>query len=148
VGGEESASRGHRYDEREADAVKWALLAALVVLWPAKAGACNACVEDKIAATYDWQVVSAARQHRHTVVFTAIRGRVAPGDSALARSLHRRLAAVHGVDPGSVRVSLAPPAMSFACDPAHDSPATVIAAANRALAPSRMSLAIVRVGAP
>jgi hypothetical protein len=124
------------------------LLVALLVAWPATARACNACLEDKIAATYDWQVVAAAKERGHTVVFTAVRGRVAPRDSALARTLSRKLAAVHGVDPGTVRVSLAPPAASFACDAAHAPPATVIAAANRALAPSGVSLAMVRQGAP
>ena len=52
--------------------------------------ACEACLEDKIAATYDWQVVSTAQRLRHTVVFTAIQGRVAPGGAGLERSLARR----------------------------------------------------------
>jgi hypothetical protein len=124
------------------------MLAALLALWPAAASACNACREDKIAATYDWQVVSAAKERGHTVVFAAIQGRVAPRDSALARTLRRRLGALHGVDPGTVRVSLAPPAASFACAAAASEPGAVVAAANRALAPSGLSLAIVRVGAP
>ena len=125
--------------------MRFFLFAALVMLWPAAATACNACKEDKIAATYDWQVVSAAKEHGHTVVFTAIQGKLAPHDAALAQALRRKLGALHGVDPGTVRVSLAPPAASFAIG---TSPASVLSAANRALAPSGLSLTIVRVGAP
>jgi hypothetical protein len=124
------------------------MILALAALWPAAASACNACVEDKIAATYDWQVVSAAKERGHTVVFAAIQGKVPPHDPALAQSLRRRLGALHGVDAGTVRVSLAPPAASFVCGAAASQPASVIAAANRALAPSGLTLAIVRVGAP
>jgi hypothetical protein len=129
--------------------MRFVLLAALLACaWPAPTHACNACVEDKIAATYDWQVVSAAKEHGHTVVFAAIQGKVPPHDAALAQTLRRRLGAVHGVDPGTVRVSLAPPAASFVCGAGASEPHTVIAAANRALASSGFSLAIVRVGAP
>src|SRR5262249_44340801 len=147
-GGKNPPPRRHRHDEREAHAMKRALLFVLVLLWPVCASACNACLEDKIAATYDWRVVSQAKERGHTVVFAAIRGAVSPGDSTLARAVQRRLAVVRGVDPGTVRVSLAPPAASFACDGVHAAPRTVIAAANRALASSGHSLALVRVGAP
>lgn len=128
--------------------MRYALVLVLVLCWGGSAGACNACLEDKIAATYDWQVVRAAKGRGHTVVFTAVRGKVAPGNAALARTLARTVGAQHGVDAGTVRVSLAPPAASFACSATQNRPATVIAAANRALAPSGLSLAIVRIGAP
>ena len=111
------------------------------------AKACEICREDKIAATYDYAVVSAARKHGHTVVFTAINGRLTPGDTAPARTVARRLTAVPGVDAGTVRTSLKPPAASFACDPARGA-ASMIAAANRALAGSGLSLTIVQIGAP
>ena len=120
-----------------------------VVALPAEpVRACNVCLEDKIAATYDWQVVANARRTGHQVVFVAIQGTVAPRDEALTRRLVRQLSTVHGVDAGTVRISLAPPAASFACDPRHDPPAQVIAAMNRALRPDGLMLALVRVGAP
>jgi hypothetical protein len=110
--------------------------------------ACNVCLEDKIAATYDWQVVANARRTGHQVVFVAIQGNVAPRDEALTRRLVHQLGTVPGVDVGTVRVSLAPPAASFACDPGHHPPAQVVATMNRALRPQGLMLAIVRVGAP
>jgi hypothetical protein len=111
------------------------------------AKACEICREDKIAATYDYGVVSAAKRRGHTVVFTAIAGRLTPGDTAPARVVAKRLAAVPGVDAGTVRTSLTPPAASFACDPSRGA-ASRVAAANRALAGSGLSLTIVQIGAP
>jgi hypothetical protein len=128
-----------------------ALLAAVLVVAGAlapRSRACELCREDKIAATYDWNVVAAAKRHEHTVVFAAIEGRLTPGDKTPGRVVARRLAALPDVDTGTVRVSLAPPAASFACDPAHDAPRRLIAAANRALASSGLALTIVQVGAP
>lgn len=124
------------------------LAAAVLAVRAAIALACNACLEDKIAATYDWQVVSAARARGHVVLFTAIRGSVAPGDSALPRRLARQLGGVAGVDAGTPRVSLAPPAASFAFDPAKNSPQQLIAAINARLKTGGLSLSVVRVGAP
>jgi len=123
-------------------------MAGLPLAGTPRARACNACLEDKVAATYDWQVVSTARRRGHQVVFVAIQGKVAPRDSALARTLDRRISAIKGVDAGTVRVSLVPPAASFACDPARDSPQRLIEAMNRALRPSQLRLAIVSLGVP
>jgi hypothetical protein len=111
------------------------------------AKACEICREDKIAATYDYSVVSAANRRGHIVVFAAIVGRLTPGDATPARVVARRLAAVPGVDAGTVRTSLTPPAASFACDPSRGA-ASRVAAANRALAGSGLSLTIVQIGAP
>jgi hypothetical protein len=119
-----------------------------IALGATRARACNACREDKIAATFDWQVISAAKSRGHAVIFTMIRGPVTPGDGALQRTLARRLAAIPGVDAGTVRVSLEPPAASFACDPAHRKPDLLLGDMNRALLPLHLTLAILQVGAP
>jgi hypothetical protein len=126
------------------------MLAALIAgtVAAARANACEMCREDKIAATYDWSVAAAAEKRGHTVVFAAIEGRLNPHEPGLARAITRKLAAVPGVDAGTVRVSLAPPAASFACDPKRDAPARTIASMNRALASCRLSLALVQVGVP
>jgi hypothetical protein len=113
-----------------------------------RARACNACREDKIAATYDWQVVSSSQRRGHTVVFTAINGPVRPGDHALEALFQRTVGAVHGVDPGTVRVSLAPPAVSFACGEDQSVIVRVLAEINRRLHPRHLELAIVQIGAP
>lgn len=130
--------------------MKRALILAITasIFGPLVALACNICLEDKIAATYDAQVVSAARQNGHQVVFTAVQGKVGPQDSGLARFVRSKIATVPGVDAQTVRVSLAPPAASFALDVKHHSSSEVIAAANRILKPKGLSLQVVRIGAP
>ncbi len=112
------------------------------------ARACNLCLEDKIAATYDWQVVSMARRQGHTVVFTAIEGAVTPEDARRDGRLIRAISGVRGVDAGSVRLSPQPPAVSFACDLARRSVGAMLARANETLRPPGFRLTLVRVGAP
>ena len=111
-----------------------------------EADACNACLEDKVAATYDWQVVSAAQRSGHTVVFTALRGRIAPNDRELSRFVSRSIEGIPGSDHGTVRVSLTPPAVSFACDSKRYPPSKLIAAMNRALRTKGVTLELIRVG--
>ena len=111
------------------------------------AGACNVCVEDKIAATYDWQVVGEAKRNGHSMVFAAINGRITPGDETLARAVRRLLSTVDGVRAGTVRVSLTPAAASFACD-RRSKPTEVIQVMNRRLHRHGLALTIVRVDSP
>jgi hypothetical protein len=112
------------------------------------ARACDACLEDKIAATYDWQIVSAAKRQGHTVVFGAIKGPLSPGDEGVKRRLGHTLAAIPGIDAGSVRVSLAPPAISFATDLKRHAAAALLATMNERLHGSGLRLVLLRVGAP
>jgi len=114
----------------------------------AGAKACNACREDKIAATYDRPVIAAAARRGHTVIFAAVSGPITPNDRARERRIGRRVASVPGVDPGSVRVSLEPAAVSFSCDLSRNPPAAFTSAINRALVLDGLSISIVQVGAP
>lgn len=110
--------------------------------------ACDACLEDKIAATYDWEVVSAAKRQGHTVIFTAIQGPVGPQDQRLRRRLREELLAVPGVDAGSVRVALSPPAVSFSSNLTKRRVDAILQAANQRLRTVRLKLVVVRIGAP
>jgi hypothetical protein len=110
--------------------------------------ACNACLEDKIAATYDWQVAAAAQRHGHTVVFLALAGPVAPGDDALIRRITHGIAGTPGVDAGTVRVSLAPAAVSFASDLRRRPVSELLSAMNERLRPAGLKVTVVRIGAP
>jgi len=127
--------------------VTLAVFALLGVAAP-RGSTCNLCTEDKIAATYDWAVLKEARGRGHVVVFTAVTGRVTPGDATLERALVRELESVAGVDAGTVRVSLAPPAASFTYDPASRRPSRLLPAINRKLQSRRLALTIIRVGEP
>ncbi len=77
--------------------------------------ACGHCKEDKIAATYDYAVVSAARRNDQAVVFAELRGVIGPM-SQTGDWIRRQAEASSGVVHGTVRVSLEPAAISFVCD--------------------------------
>ncbi|HVV95553.1 MAG TPA: hypothetical protein VHC92_00290 [Rhodanobacteraceae bacterium] len=80
-----------------------------------QAWACGACVEDKVAATYDYAVVQHAMARGDVVVFCDVRGEL---DADRLRKAVRKLG---GVDAASIRVSTAPQAVSFALDTAKQS---------------------------
>ena len=109
------------------------------------AHACGHCLEDKVAATYDHAVLTRAARDGHVVVFADVRGPAAGGGPALKAFIARTLAAAPGVDAGTVRVSLDPPAASFACDPARHTPGALIAAVNPRLATKGLRLAVIEV---
>jgi len=114
------------------------IAAALVAIAPAASLACGACVEDKIAATYDHAVVERAAASGDVMVFCEVTG---PLDAQHLKQAMRR---VHGVRPQSVRVSTQPRAMSFAVDRKASSPQDAVGAAQRSLPPGTR-LAIVRL---
>jgi len=118
-----------------------AIAAALAGIAPSAAYACGACVEDKIAATYDHGVVERAAASGDVMVFCEVTG--APDLRRLRAAVRR----VRGVEPQSVRVSAQPAAMSFALDPRVLSPHGAVQAAQRGMAPGTR-LSIVRLQPP
>ena len=78
-------------------------------------------------------------------VVSAIRGPAVGAGPALKAFVMHALAAVPGVDRGTVRVSLDPPAASFACDPANHRPRKLIEAAAPRLAAKRLSLVPIEI---
>jgi hypothetical protein len=89
------------------------------------ASACGACVEDKVAATYDYEVVQHAIARGDVVVFCDVKGQLDAG------RLRKALGKVGGVDKASIRVSTAPQAVSFALDTAKQSIDAAAAALRR-----------------
>lgn len=119
-----------------------ALAAAMMAAVPAAALACGACIEDKIAATYDHAVVASAATHHRVVVFAAVDG---PGDpDAGAKALAGAAARVAGVDRASIRTASSPRALSFALDPRAASPEKALAAIEKGAAHG-LRLALIRV---
>ena len=117
---------------------RWLLAAALLAGAPA-ALACGVCVEDKVAATYDYDVVQHATARHHIVVFAAVE---APADPALLRKAAAR---VKGVDRSSVRAAANPRALSFALDPRAASPQAALAAIEREPALRGVRLTLIQV---
>jgi hypothetical protein len=93
------------------------------------AWACGVCVEDKVAATYDYAVMQRAVAQGRVMVFCQISGAV---DAPRIRNAARQ---VRGLDRSSLRLSTDPAALSFAIDPAQQSPQEAVTAMQRAVPP-------------
>ncbi|MGH7065138.1 MAG: hypothetical protein ACREET_13765 [Stellaceae bacterium] len=118
------------------------LALALAASAPAAVLACGACVEDNVAATYDHAVIEAAIARHHQVVFVAIEGSL---DAArIGARVKAAAAALRGVQAGTVRTSLSPPAFSFALDRAQSADAAV-AAFRTAVGDPAARLTVVRI---
>jgi hypothetical protein len=103
--------------------------------------ACGACVEDKVAATYDHAVISQAKARHQQVLFVALDGpdaeRAAPRIAAVA-------AKVHGVEAKTLRMSASPAAFSIAAARS-EPPERAVAAFRDALRDPAIQLTLVRV---
>ena len=102
-------------------------------------------VMDKVAATYDYAVLSRAERDGHVVVFAEILGPAAGAGPELKGFITRTLTGTPGIDVGTVRVSLDPPAASFACDPARHAPSALVGTVNPRLAAKKLRLAVIEV---
>lgn len=111
-----------------------ALLLFIASVAASDAAACGACVEDKIAATYDHAVVQHAAEKGDVVVFCEIKGSLE--NARLKAAAHH----VKGLEAASVRIASAPPALSFALDGAQQSPEDAVAALQRAVPDTRITI--------
>jgi hypothetical protein len=123
------------------------LVAAAILLCARPALACEVCVEDHVAATYDFQVVSKAQAAGRAVLFVALRGKDATGPRSKA-AIRRAVSAMPGVDGASVRFSAVPPAASFAWDPEGLGSGEILRTVNARLAGDGLTLVALRVIAP
>lgn len=119
------------------------LAAALALALPAGALACGACIEDKIAATYDYAVVTDAAARHHVVVFAAVESAGEPAREA--RSIRATALRVKGIDRASVRTSDSPRALSFALDPGIATPEAALAEIARQPPLRGVRLSLIRV---
>ncbi len=106
--------------------------------------ACGYCIEDKIAAVYDYDVVTRAFARKHAVAFFAIEGTIVSGDSS-RRALRGMLESIPGVDKASVRVSVESASLSADFDPRRVSFASLERSLSRKLSTRGLSVSILRV---
>ena len=121
-----------------------ALAALLLAAQGSGAFACGYCVEDKLAATYDHSVVTRAMQRGHAMVFLEAAG-LERAEHGSAPALVAMVEAVPGVDRGTVRISAAPPAVSFSFDLDRYTVASAVSEINRRLAGRKVALTVLRV---
>ncbi len=115
------------------------LLALLSAALPLTAAACGVCIEDKVAATYDHEVVTKAARDNHAVMYFEITGlasRVPPTERWLVNAVEK----TRGVESGSVRVSLEQAAVSFTIDPNRHPVAGVKKLIEQKLLPQQLGL--------
>lgn len=105
--------------------LRWVGCACAASLVSFQAFGCGACIEDKMAATYDDAVVQKAAAKQHLVVFCDVKGPLS------ADLLVSAVKGVPGVDPTSVRTSTEPAALSFALDPSKVTPEEAVAETSR-----------------
>ena len=106
--------------------------------------ACGFCIEDKVAATYDHPQVTRALQRGHEVLFLEVVG-AEPANQAQWCALVRTVEGVVGVWRGSVRTSVAPPALSFEFDASRSSAATALARINDRLHKQQVRVELIRI---
>ena len=109
---------------------------------PTAVHACGACVEDKVAATYDHSVIHASIAKHRQVVFVAVDGTV--DINKVGARIAAAASKVHGIVGGTLRTSIEPPAFSFALDGAENSNRAV-ADFRKALADSGVHLTLIRI---
>jgi len=120
------------------------ILAAALSLWSQPAPACEICVEDHVAATYDYGVIAKAESAGQKVLFVAVRGKGASAPASEA-AIRRALASAAGVDRASIRYSAFPSAASFAWNPRRASPGDLVRAVNGGLGGSGLTLVALKV---
>jgi len=120
------------------------VFAAALALWSKPAPACEVCVEDHVAATYDHAVVAGAEAAGRKVLFVAVRGKDAAAPASEA-TIRKALAAVPGVDRASIRFSAFPSAASFAWNPKRYDSGEVLRTANGGLGGSGLILVALKV---
>ena len=104
--------------------------------------ACGACDEDKVAATYDHAVVAAAMARHERVVFVAVDGPV--NIEKIAARIAAAANRIRGVQKGTLRTSVSPPAFSFALDAAQK-PKAAVAHFREAVGDMPAGLTLVRI---
>lgn len=121
------------------------LLAAalLTIALPLNAVACGVCIEDKVAATYDFEVIAKATRDGHAVLFYEITGLASPGPQA-QQAIISAVEKVRGIERGSVRVSLEQAALSLVVNAKRHPPAEIKQRIEKALAAQQLGLKLLR----
>ena len=98
--------------------------------------ACGYCVEDKIAAVYDYAALAQAKARKHTTVYFAIDGAIRDPASSLKTMVER----TSGVEKGSARVSVEAKALAVTFDPRRTALPALQGALEKALKPRGLEL--------
>lgn len=115
----------------------------LLALQGTAAIACGHCVEDKIAAVYDYAIVTQALGQKHQIAYFAIEGALTPDNDV--RQIIKAVESASVADKGSARVSVESASLSVAFDPRRVPFAALQKAIERKLAAKKLSLQLLQV---
>lgn len=101
--------------------------------------ACGHCVEDKVAAVYDYSVAMQAFAQKNQVAFFGIDGSLINND-VNRREIEVSVREIAGVEKTSVRVSLESASLSMVFNPRRTSFALLQRALDKKLSPKKLSL--------
>lgn len=121
-----------------------AVVAMLLTMQVSATWACGHCVEDKVAAVYDYAVVTQAFRQKHSVAFFGIDGTFVVNDES-RRAIEALVKQAAGIDQGSVRISMESAALSVAFDPRRTSYAAIQKSLEKKLAIKHLTLLLMRV---
>jgi hypothetical protein len=121
---------------------RFATVLLLLAPWRVSVG-CGVCVEDKVAATYDYRVTEDAARRGHGVAYAEIAGPLAGTVETMA-AIQQVAEGTPGVIPGSLRLSRAPPAVSFVWDMGRFDLDPVMSAINSQLEPLQLRISLLR----
>ena len=124
---------------------RWHLLL-MAGLLASPAWGCGVCVEDRMAATYDHDLVVRAMDRGHQIVFTDVTSR--PMTRTEWHLLSWTVQSVRGVMKGSVRISKSPMALSFEIDPKATGAATAIREINRRIRKQPVRVSLIQTMSP
>jgi hypothetical protein len=115
------------------------VFASLLLIVSASAMACGHCIEDKIAAVYDYSVVSKAVSEKHAVIFFGVDGPLVV-NPATKQFLQTAVSSIKGVDSNTARISLETGSLSVAFDPKTVSYAMLLDGLEKKLKTKNLSL--------
>lgn len=93
-----------------------ALFTSLLLITTSSAIACGHCIEDKVAAVYDYTLVSKAVNDKHTVAFFGIEGPLVVNEAS-KQAIQALIKSIKGIDNNTVRISLETGSFSVAFNP-------------------------------
>ncbi len=115
------------------------LFTSLLLIAASSAIACGHCIEDKVAAVYDYSIVTKAVSEKHTVAFFGIEGPLVV-NSASKQSLLGILSSIKGIDSNTIRISLETGSVSVAFNPSSISYAALLDSLEKRLKPTNLSI--------
>ena len=119
--------------------MKRAILFASLLLIASSVIACGHCIEDKMAAVYDYSIVSKAVSEKHTVAFFGIEGPLVV-NPASKQSLLGMINSIKGVDSNTTRIALETGSFSVAFNPNSISYAELLNSLEKRLKSKNLSL--------